>query len=726
MKLTSSSPRKFAPRKQKINFVTFLLSIIIVIGINGFFSSVFAILPPVRSVQITSQTSGSNVKYTFSVYDAQRNLTISGDTGFYASNRITTPTATDGIVIWKVDTSTGTGPSFYKTYHSVYDPKIGSWITGTQPTSIRIISDGLETKEGIVRWSVVEFFTQNLKHYFSIYDPNSSSWKERVDSYAYNSANNFSTPVIGDGIVLWTNFYKPSPASSYGDMNYYTLVYDISRGNWIYSSKTIANVLSFNVGTYYLQNGTIYYSISGVNYLRGYNSDSGNWYDGVTIPLAYFVPSQVTGNVPLKVYFWDMSIGGSSWNLSFGDGNSSNEKSPFYTYNSAAGTPYTAIQTVTGPGGTRTKSIVITSTTPYSITGNIANSNGFKVSGVTVTLSGTLSRTTQTDSNGNYSFANLTVNGNYTVTVTKNSYTFTPSSISFTNLTGSQTANFIGKLNSKPSDFDGDNKTDVSVFRPSNGYWFTQNSSNNSVISTAFGLGTDTIVPNDFDGDGKTDIAVWRASDGAWYILYSSNSTFNGVSFGSNGDIPVANDYDGDDKADVAFFRPSTGYWYILKSSDSQYYGFQFGFGTDIPVSGDFDGDNKSDVAVFRPSNVTWYVLKSSDSNTLSEQFGQSGDKLVPGDYDGDGKTDFATFRPGDSNWRIKKSTDGTIVTTVWGFNTDILTPGDYDGDGKYDIGVFRPSDGNWYALKSSDQSLFTIGFGTNGDYPTPNSYLPQ
>src|SRR5439155_173652 len=60
-------------------------------------------------------------------------------------------------------------------------------------------------------------------------------------------------------------------------------------------------------------------------------------------------------------------------------------------------------------------------------------------------LSGGKSLTTQTSASGNYSFPNLPAGRNYTVTPSKPSFGFVPTSSSFTSVLVNQTANFIAQ-----------------------------------------------------------------------------------------------------------------------------------------------------------------------------------------------------------------------------------------------------------------------------------------
>ncbi|HEX8734993.1 MAG TPA: FG-GAP-like repeat-containing protein [Pyrinomonadaceae bacterium] len=260
-------------------------------------------------------------------------------------------------------------------------------------------------------------------------------------------------------------------------------------------------------------------------------------------------------------------------------------------------------------------------------------------------------------------------------------------------------------------DFDGDGRADVSVFRPSDGVWYL-NRSSEGFSAHQFGISTDKLAAADYDGDGKADEAVFRA--GVWYLL-RSQAGFAAYQFGATGDIPQPADFDGDGKAELAVFRPSNGTWYVLNLATNQFNGVQFGASGDKPVVADFDGDGKADYAVYRPSDGVWYLLRSQ-SGFAGIQFGISTDKPVVGDYDGDGKADPAVYR--DGVWYLLRSSQG-FAAVRFGIAADLPAPADYDGDGKTDLAVYR--DDTWYLLQSTN-GFSGLRFGSPGDKPVPNS----
>ena len=273
-----------------------------------------------------------------------------------------------------------------------------------------------------------------------------------------------------------------------------------------------------------------------------------------------------------------------------------------------------------------------------------------------------------------------------------------------------------------PFDFDGDSKTDLSIFRPSVEQWWYLRSSDLSSRTVGFGTVTDKLVPADYTGDGKTDVAFWRPETGEWFVLRSEDYSFYAVPFGSNGDIPAPGDFDGDGMADTAVFRPSIGTWFIQRSSDNGTTIEGFGISEDRPTIDDFDGDGKDDIAIYRPSVSEWWQLRSTDG-VIAYQFGSPEDMTVPGDYTGDDKADIAFFRPSTGNWFVLRSEDNSFYSVPFGLSTDIPTPGDFDGDGQNDTAIFRPSENIWY-VQGSTSGFFQTGFGQTDDIPIPNIYV--
>lgn len=277
-----------------------------------------------------------------------------------------------------------------------------------------------------------------------------------------------------------------------------------------------------------------------------------------------------------------------------------------------------------------------------------------------------------------------------------------------------------------PLSFDGDSKTDLSVWTAASTLWQIRNSSSGTTTSLSFGASSDEIVPADYDGDGKADIATWRPSTGTWSIRNSSTGNTTTRVWGGSGDIPVPADYDGDGKADIAIWRPSTSIWFIINSSNGNTRTVGWGVSGDDPVPADYDGDGKADIAIWRPSTGVWFIINSSNSAMVTTGWGINSDIPVIGDFDGDGKSDVAVWRPSNGTWYIQNSSNATLRTVGWGVNTDIPVVGDYDGDGKSDVAVWRPGNGTWYIVNSSNVPPTTATiFGSSGDVPVPSAFLP-
>ena len=347
-----------------------------------------------------------------------------------------------------------------------------------------------------------------------------------------------------------------------------------------------------------------------------------------------------------------------------------------------------------------------------SLAGSTAN-----VSNASINVSG--SGTTYTVSIGN-----ITSGGQITASISANAAQDALGNLSLASTSTDNTVTFT--LRRSFVDFDGDGKTDISIFRPAQGEWWYLRSSDGGNRAFQFGNSADKIVPADFTGDGKTDVAVWRPASGEWFVLRSEDSSFYSFPFGTSGDTPVVGDFDADGKADAGVFRPSTLTWFISKSSGGTIIQ-QFGAAGDKPVPADYDGDGKTDIAIFRANGANgaeWWIQRSSNNSVFAAGFGNATDKPTQGDFTGDGKADIAVWRPSNGNWFVLRSEDFSFFAFPFGTTNDVPVAGDYDGDGKFDAGVFRPSSNTWFIQRSTAGTLIQQ-FGIAGDLPLPNAFVP-
>jgi hypothetical protein len=300
----------------------------------------------------------------------------------------------------------------------------------------------------------------------------------------------------------------------------------------------------------------------------------------------------------------------------------------------------------------------------YSISGTVRDISTSEMAGVTMTLSGSMTGTMVTGSDGRYSFTNLPGGGNYTVTPSFPKFMFSPPFSTSNNLSSNRVINVTGRdatytISGTVSDVD--NGSSISNF---------------TMVLTGTRTGTAVTSSSgySFSGlpvDGDFTVNAYSAGPNSLFTNYillpPASRSFTGLS--SN----------------------------VTANFSAKRLGFSTGNFDPLGIArGDLNGDGKLDVAVATTTGNNIHVLLGNGDGTLRPQVGYTADGnpagVVIADFNGDGKADVASANSSGSNVSLFIGNgDGTLQTRVnytVGSQPSHLSVGDFNRDGKNDLAV--------------------------------------
>jgi archaellum component FlaF (FlaF/FlaG flagellin family) len=300
--------------------------------------------------------------------------------------------------------------------------------TGSQTSYSRwgdYSSMSVDPTDGCTFWYTTEFL-EKTGYYWSTY-VTAFNFPSSCPGVSYDIAGTIGTAGGGSlsGVEINLSGAAVRTVTSYTGGNYsfsgladgsYTVTPSLAGYSFIPASATVTvnngNVIGQNFEAV-SPSGGITYSVSGT-----VTASDGSALSGVTMTLSGASTGTVTTDTGGNYSFTGLADGTYTITPSLTG----------YTFSPSSLTVTVSGGDVTGQNFTGTAG---GTTATYSISGRVGTTTGSPLPGVTLTLSGAAATTTNTNGSGSYSFTGL-ANGTYTITPSKNRYTFTPASITLT------------------------------------------------------------------------------------------------------------------------------------------------------------------------------------------------------------------------------------------------------------------------------------------------------
>jgi hypothetical protein len=388
----------------------------------------------------------------------------------------------------------------------------------------------------------------------------------------------------------------------------------------------------------------------------------------------------------------------------------------------------------------------------FTISGKVLNvDNGSSLDGFTVELTGTRTGTAVTTSFGGYSFSNLPVDGDYTVTVYLANRLFAnfkllpQTSHSFTALSSNVTADFSAKrlafgtgdfnpVGIASGDLNGDGKLDVAVATTtgSNIHVLLGNGDGTLQTQVAYQANSSPVdvVIADFDGDGKADVAAAGfGSDVSIFIGNGDGTLKTRVNYPVGAQVSnlSLSDFNNDGKIDLAGIGSPNTLSILLGNGNGS---FQPAINRTVAsaafsvLPGDLNGDGKPDLVLPGfPGNVLVLIGRGDGTfdDPVSYPAASEVVKATLADLNSDGKLDVAvTSRLPNAVTVLLGRGDGTFQT---GIKTSLptepadLISEDFDGNGKRDLVVAGDSGGFGFLSGNGDGTFSAPDFYQAGSF---------